>query len=202
MKKLLSAFCLLPLFIFAQTGSIKGNVFYKQNPSGAPLADAGSRVKLISKSNKNFKQEATVDLQGNYIFKDLPADDYLVIISSRNTKMTPTNSFGQLKMFGESFLYQFCDSLTELLTSPQAEAVSNARKAYFDYSILKKNNPRKEEKMREEVYDMIQAFYNSISKTIADRLEVSYSSFNIQFERAKISDREIALVTDVGKWGF
>jgi predicted molibdopterin-dependent oxidoreductase YjgC len=93
MNKLLYLSCLLLLIginqIYAQTGSITGNVYWKYNDYVGNKADAGSEITAILLSNPETKYNATCDLQGNYKIEGLNSGRYFLIIKSRNTKQHP-----------------------------------------------------------------------------------------------------------------
>ena len=54
----------------AQSGTIKGNVFFKYNDLIGNRADAGSQVILYSQADSTFAT-TTADLQGNFVYDNL-----------------------------------------------------------------------------------------------------------------------------------
>lgn len=77
----------------AQSGTIKGNVFFKYNELIGNKADAGSQVILYSKTDSTFAP-TTTDLQGNFVYDNLKPGQYLVGVVSENTIDNGIESFG------------------------------------------------------------------------------------------------------------
>ena len=77
----------------AQSGTIKGNVFFKYNDLIGNRADAGSQVILYSQADSTFAT-TTADLQGNFVYDNLQPGQYMVGVVSENTIDNGIESFG------------------------------------------------------------------------------------------------------------
>lgn len=89
MKRLLFLLLFIPVFAFAQTSTVAGNVYWKYNDYVGNKADAGSDVYIISLTNPQNKITTKCDLQGNYRFDNLNPGRYFLWIKSKNTKQHP-----------------------------------------------------------------------------------------------------------------
>src|SRR6478735_6273126 len=114
--KILFLLLLLPCLAIAQKGSINGKAFFIYNENVRNRADVGARVKLIAKNDQSFRKETTVDLQGNYSFDDLTPGEYMLVLTSKNTKEDPITSVESLMMYAD-FLNNWSDNLSAVFQS-------------------------------------------------------------------------------------
>jgi hypothetical protein len=197
MKKLLYILLLLPWLVSAQKGSIKGKVFYIYNNYVRDRADVGSKVLLIAKNDKSFRKETTVDLQGNYSIPDLEPGDYLLVITSKNTKEDPITSLESLLIYTD-FLTDWSDSLPYIFKTKKYDSVQNKIQEYKDGRDSKKIKEKKLQNMQLALHDLINQFYIQLPFPVSFRLDIKLPDNKMKFELARIRDKEINVVTDFG----
>ncbi len=104
MKKLLILLIYLPLLSVAQTSTITGNIIDKFN-STDNQPDATAKIQLFD-VNKKFSlntldrdsvRTTTADILGNYNFKNIPAGNYIIYITSKGALVSPMFLFNALR---------------------------------------------------------------------------------------------------------
>jgi len=197
MKKIFLILFLLPALADAQKTSIKGKALFDYNDNVKERADVGARIVLISKNDKDLRMETTADLAGNYSFQDVAPGEYLLILTSKNTKEEPITSLESLMLFAD-FLNNWSDGLSQVFQSPKYDSLLNKVNEYKDSRDAKKLSEKKLLVMKQAVNDLISQFYSQLPPTVVRRLELKSPADKMKFEVIKVGNKELNVVTEFG----
>jgi hypothetical protein len=195
--KLLFILLLLPCLALAQKGSINGKAFFIYNENVRNRADVGARVKLIAKNDQNFRKETTVDLQGNYSFDDLTPGEYMLVLTSKNTKEDPITSVESLMMYAD-FLNNWSDNLSAVFQSKSYDSLQTKIQEYKDARDSKKLSEKKLQVMRQTLNESISQFYAQIPPSNVERLDLKSPFDKMKFEVVKVGNKEMNVATEFG----
>ncbi|MEP6615344.1 MAG: carboxypeptidase-like regulatory domain-containing protein [Ginsengibacter sp.] len=186
----------VPLVGNAQKGSIKGKVFFHYNET-VKNRDVGANVVLISKSDKSYRQHTTVDLQGNYSFQEIDPGEYMLIVTSKNTKEDPVTSLESLMMYTD-FLNGWSDGLSSVFQTQRYDSLQKSIEAYKYERDAKRLSEKKLQGMSQAINNQVSQFYQQLPSPTMDRLNIKSPSDKIKFEVIKVPNREISVVTEFG----
>jgi hypothetical protein len=195
--KFLFVLLLLPCLVNAQKGSINGKAFFIYNENVRNRADVGARVLLIAKNDQSFRKETTVDLQGNYSFVDLAPGEYMLILTSQNTKEDPITSIESLMMYAD-FLNNWSDNVSSVFQTKRYDSVQTKIQEYKDARDSKKLSEKKLQGMHQALNDLISQFYTQIPSSNAERLDLKSPFNKIKFEVVKVGNKELNVATEFG----
>jgi hypothetical protein len=197
MKKILMLLLLIPGLVSAQKSSIRGKAFFDYNDNVKNKADVGARIVLISKNDKEFHQETTADLSGNYSFQDVTPGDYLLILTSKNTKEEPVTSVESLMLYSD-FLNDWSEGLAQQFQTAKYDSLQNKIREFKDNRDSHKFNEKKLQAMKQSVNDLITQFYAQLPLTAIRRLDLKSPADKMKFELIKVGNTELNVVTEFG----
>lgn len=177
MKKISLLFALIPAFCFAQTSTITGNIIDNMNYTDN-VPDATSEVQLfdvdkkysLSIMDRDSIKTTTADLQGNYIFKNVPPGEYIIYIRSKGALVSPMFLYNDLSIGSISdklkLISGFDFSIHEL---PLQSEIKKLFDESVELSNKKKNN--KYQKVEKELDKKIKEYLDSLPDQIKSFFE-------------------------------
>lgn len=207
MKKILITIIVLIVTLTSCTkkpGVLTGNVYWKYNNYVGNKPDAGSEVKLYSKTNKETKYETTTDVSGNFKIEDIPPGKYFLIIQSQNTTDSPKDHLDNLLIYSDDIknllgldLKKYkkeIDEITKLQDEYQKLLSDTSdRNDYEEVSRQMDAYQKVENKIKENSINLISKFPEEIKTKL--RLYTGYDkslSFNnIEIKEAKTANQNV-----------
>lgn len=167
------------LFLFIsckpKTGTIAGNVFWKYNNFVGNKPDAGSLISLYGIGDTVSIASVRCDVQGNFIFEQVPIGEYFLVAYSKNTNASPDEHVRSLRSF---FSYRDNSSASIKFDSVLQTIDSLQRMKYdlFDkYKNLSYDDQLKEERRLQEMVDSVSIHFLS-GLTNKDLFPIPYAN--------------------------
>jgi len=197
MKLLLFTLYIIPVFLFGQTKSISGNVFYKYNEFVGSRPDAGASIILLKQDDVRFSEETIADVDGNYKFDGLLEGRYLAIVKSKNTNVSEQMGFTRLDIYKDIIAY-YIPEFPSLFSGPLYDSVMIAKNELKEYVSSKKYKTKKYYEMDLTLTKTIYRFFSKIPIAIHNRLGLIMPTHKLVFEVVTLNESDKKIVTDFG----
>lgn len=185
-------------------GILTGNVYQKYNNYVGNKPDAGSEVKLYSKTNKETNYETTTDVSGNFKIEDIPPGKYFLIVQSENTTDSAEDHLDNLLIYSDDIKKVFgidikkykkeIDEITKLKDEYQRLLTDTSGGNSYEALTRQMDAYQKvESKIKENSLSLISKFPSEFKTKLGllTGYDNSFSFNNIEIKEAKTANQNV-----------
>jgi hypothetical protein len=185
-------------------GTLTGNVYWKYNNYVGNKPDAGSEVKLYSRTDNQKKYETTTDVSGNFKIEDITPGNYFLVVQSHNTTDSPKDHLDNLLIHADNMKNLFgldlktykkeLDEITKLEGEyHRLLTETNSENSYDALSRQINAYQKVEDKIKENSIDLISKFPLEFKTKLGllTGYDESFNFSNIEIKKAKTANQNI-----------